>query len=173
MAFAIIRKLSIWKGVTPRQPKKKVKGTHRTYYHLKDVSFLHHEPLLEEHRTIRVHGQKIKKAEAKKNHELANRLREKTPKPKIDMIIRQRLACFSRISILVDGNKFSSVFDFSLYYRYPRFVDALGELDDCLTMVHLFAALPASESKKIDVELVHKCRRYIILGICINFDHYV
>jgi len=49
-------------------------------------------------------------------------------------------------------------------YRYPRFVDALGELDDCLTMVHLFAALPASESKKIEVERVHKCRRYI-LGI--------
>lgn len=39
-------------------------------------------------------------------------------------------------------------------------MDALGELDDCLTMVHLFAALPASESKKIDVECVHKCRRY-------------
>lgn len=132
ISLPLFRKLSIWKGVTPRQPKKKVKGTHRTYYHLKDVSFLHHEPLLEEHRTIRVHDRKIKKAEAKKNHELANRLREKTPKPKIDMIIRQ---------------------------RYPRFVDALGELDDCLTMVHLFAALPASESKKIDVELVHKCRR--------------
>ncbi|XP_029130592.1 pescadillo homolog [Cajanus cajan] len=84
------------------------------------------------HRAIRVHERKIKKAEAKKNHEHANRLREKTPKPKIDRIIRQ---------------------------RYPRFVDALGELDDYLTMVHLFAALPVSESKKIEVESVHKCRR--------------
>jgi hypothetical protein len=74
---------------------------------------------------------------------------------------------------LVAGDRFSSLFDFPMYYRYPRFVDALGELDDCLTMVHLFAALPASESKKIDAELVHKCRRYIILGICVNFDQYV
>lgn len=47
-------------------------------------------------------------------------------------------------------------------FRYPRFVDALGELDDCLTTVHLFAALPALESKKIDVESVHKCRRYML-----------
>ncbi|KAG5087088.1 hypothetical protein JHK82_054485 [Glycine max] len=132
ISLPLFRKLCILKGVTPREPKKKFKGTHQTYYHVKDVSFLHHEPLVEIHRAIRVHERKIKKAEAKKNHERANRLRQKTPKPKIDRIIRQ---------------------------RYPRFVDALGELDDCLTMVHLFAALPASESKKIDVECVHKCRR--------------
>lgn len=86
MAFANIRKLSISKAVTPRQPKKKVKGTHQTYYHLKDVSFLYREPLLEEHRTIRVHDRKIKKAETKKNYERTDRLREKTPKPKIYMI---------------------------------------------------------------------------------------
>ncbi|XP_047168801.1 pescadillo homolog [Vigna umbellata] len=132
ISLPLFRKLCILKGVTPREPKKKFKGTHQTYYHVKDISFLHHEPLVEIHRAIRVHERKIKKAEAKKNHERANRLREKTPKPKIDRIIRQ---------------------------RYPRFVDALGELDDCLTMVHLFAALPASESKKIEVECVHKCRR--------------
>ncbi|KAH1259281.1 Pescadillo [Glycine max] len=132
ISLPLFRKLCILKGVTPREPKKKFKGTHQTYYHVKDVSFLHHEPLVEIHRAIRVHERKIKKAEAKKNLERANRLREKTPKPKIARIIRQ---------------------------RYPRFVDALGELDDCLTVVHLFAALPASESKKIDVECVHKCRR--------------
>ncbi|AES81736.1 putative BRCT domain-containing protein [Medicago truncatula] len=132
ISLPLFRKLCILKGVTPREPKKKFKGNDKTYYHVKDISFLHHEPLVEIHRAIRVHERKIKKAEAKKNVERANRLREKTPKPKIDRIIRQ---------------------------RYPRFVDALGELDDCLTMVHLFAAVPATESKKIDVELVHKCRR--------------
>ncbi|KAE9620130.1 putative BRCT domain-containing protein [Lupinus albus] len=132
ISLPLFRKLCILKGVTPREPKKKFKGTHQTYYHLKDIAFLHHEPLLEVHRAIKTHERKIKKAEAKKNIERANRLRDQTPKPKIDRIIRQ---------------------------RYPRFVDALGELDDCLSMVHLFAALPASESKKIDVERVHKCRR--------------
>lgn len=90
LAFINFRKLCILKGVTPREPKKKFKGTHQTYYHVKDIAFLHHEPLVEIHRAIRVHERKIKKAEAKKNLERANRLREKTPKPKIDRIIRQR-----------------------------------------------------------------------------------
>ncbi|GAU29043.1 hypothetical protein TSUD_165620 [Trifolium subterraneum] len=128
----LFRKLCILKGITPREPKKKFKGNDKTYYHVKDIAFLHHEPLLEMHRAIRVHERKIKKAEAKKNVERANRLREKTPKPKIDRIIRQ---------------------------RYPRFVDALGELDDCLTMVHLFATVPAIEDKKIGVDLVTECRK--------------
>lgn len=90
LTFINFRKLCILKGVTPREPKKKFKGTHQTYYHVKDIAFLHHEPLVEIHRAIRAHERKIKKAEAKKNHERANRLREKTPKPKIDRIIRQR-----------------------------------------------------------------------------------
>ncbi|CAJ2664823.1 unnamed protein product [Trifolium pratense] len=74
----------------------------------------------------------LPKVAGKKNRERANNLREKTPKPDIDKFIRE---------------------------RYPRFVDALGELNNCLTMVHLFAALPALKSKKIDVKLVQKCRR--------------
>lgn len=41
-------------------------------------------------------------------------------------------------------------------------MDALGELDDCLSMVHLFAALPAAETNKINVECIHKCRRYTL-----------
>ncbi|KAL6994392.1 hypothetical protein U1Q18_012497 [Sarracenia purpurea var. burkii] len=42
--------------------------------------------------------------------------------------------------------------------RYPKLIDALRDLDDCLTMVHLFAALPAVE-KKIEVKRIHNCRR--------------
>ncbi|KAM1791562.1 hypothetical protein ACFX12_035516 [Malus domestica] len=48
---------------------------------------------------------------------------------------------------------------FSLSWsRYPKFVDALRDIDDCLTMVHLFAALPAIEDR-IDVKRIHNCRR--------------
>lgn len=45
--------------------------------------------------------------------------------------------------------------------RYPKFTDALRDLDDCLTMVHLFASLPALESEKIQVKRIHNCRRLV------------
>ncbi|KAG5142854.1 hypothetical protein JHK82_018549 [Glycine max] len=127
----VSRKLRILKGVIPREPKKKFKGTHQTYYHVKNVTFLCHEPLVEIRRAIRVHERKIKKAKAKKNLERANRLCEKTPKPKIDRIIRQ------------------SLIDYSLNLRVPEICGCTQRLDGCLTMVHLFATLPTSESKKL------------------------
>ncbi|PON84254.1 Pescadillo [Trema orientale] len=128
----LFRKLCILKGVFPREPKKKVKGNHHTYYHLKDIAFLQHEPLLETFRETRVYEKKIKKAKAKKNEERAKRLETQKPNYKLDRLIRE---------------------------RYPKFIDALRDLDDCLTMVHLFAALPALEREKVEVKRVHNCRR--------------
>ena len=45
-----------------REPKKKVKGQGKTYYHVKDINFLAHEPLLEKFRALRAYERKIKKA---------------------------------------------------------------------------------------------------------------
>ncbi|KAL5218729.1 hypothetical protein ABZP36_019413 [Zizania latifolia] len=132
ISLATFRKLCILKGVFPRDPKKKVEGNHKTYYHMKDIAFLFHDPLIEKFREIKVHRKKVKKAVAKKNKDLADRLLNRPPTYKLDRLILE---------------------------RYPTFVDALRDLDDCLTMVHLFAALPAVEGERVQVQRIHNCRR--------------
>lgn len=87
----IRRKLCILKGVYPREPKKKVKGGHHTYYHVKDIMFLKHEPLLEKLREMRAYDKKVKKAMSKKNRDLADRLLNRKPTYTLDMLVRERL----------------------------------------------------------------------------------
>jgi len=132
VSLAIFRKLCILKGVFPRQPKKKVEGNHKTYYHMKDIAFIAHDPLIEKFRQIKVHRKKVKKAIAKKNRDLADRLLNRPPTYKLDKLVLE---------------------------RYPTFVDALRDLDDCLTLVHLFAALPAVDGERVEVNRIHNCRR--------------
>ncbi|GLU11317.1 hypothetical protein SLE2022_280720 [Rubroshorea leprosula] len=132
VSLPLFRKLCILKGIFPREPKKKVKGNHHTYYHTKHIAFIQHDPMLEKFREIRAYQKKIKKAKAKKNEELARALKSREPHVKMDKFIRD---------------------------RYPTFIDAIRDLDDALSMVHLFAALPASDRLKIGAESTHNCRR--------------
>ncbi len=48
------------------------------------------------------------------------------------------------------------------YGRYPSFVDALRDLDDPLTLVHLFATLPAEDAHKIPAKAVATSRRLVL-----------
>ncbi|KAK8293817.1 hypothetical protein V6Z11_D06G214400 [Gossypium hirsutum] len=91
VSLSDFRKLCIHKGVFPREPKKKVKGNHHTYYHLKDVMYILHDPLLEKFREIRAYQRKIKKAKAKTNDELAKLLLSRAPSYRLDMVIRDRV----------------------------------------------------------------------------------
>ncbi|KAG6556455.1 hypothetical protein Mapa_002398 [Marchantia paleacea] len=126
------RRLCILKGIHPREPKKKFEGHNKTYYHVKDINFLAHEPLLEKGRELKAYDRKIKKAKAKKNRELAQRFDRLRPAYSLDHLVKE---------------------------RYPSFIDALRDMDDPLTMLHLFATLPADNVHKIPVERVQIARR--------------
>ncbi|KXZ46900.1 hypothetical protein GPECTOR_39g394 [Gonium pectorale] len=126
------RRLCILKGVHPREPKKKPKGANKTYYHTKDINWLAHEPLLNTFRNIKAHDRKIRKARAKQNADLAKRLSQLKPTYRLDHLVKE---------------------------RYPSFVDALRDMDDALTMVHLFATLPAESKYDIPTTAVHTARR--------------
>eukprot|EP00808_Paulinella_micropora_P001214 g35399.t1 len=110
------RRLCILKGIYPRDPKKKKSGKNKTYYHVKDIKFLAHEPLLEKFRQLKTFLKKYKKAEIKQNKGKQKQLKKTKPNLAVDHLVRE---------------------------RYPTFLDALRDLDDALCMVHLFATLPA------------------------------
>ena len=79
VAVRVCRRLCILKGIFPREPKKKLQGRDKTYYLVKDIQFLAHEPLLEHFRVLKAHLKKLKRAKARGDRTSADRLRENRP----------------------------------------------------------------------------------------------
>jgi pescadillo protein len=50
--------------------------------------------------------------------------------------------------------------------RYPTFIDALRDLDDCLSMLFLFANLPSTPT--VPAKMIARCER-----LCLEFQHYL
>ncbi|XP_058462497.1 pescadillo homolog [Malaya genurostris] len=138
------RRLCILKGVYPREPKHRViaqRGSTdiKILFHKKDITFLLHEPIVWTLRDRKIFNRRIAHARAKGDNLLKNVRMANYPVIKLDHIIKE---------------------------RFPTFMDAIKELDDCMTLLFLFSTFPAT--KVITRDLTSLARR-----LTIEFMHYI
>ncbi|XP_038560072.1 pescadillo [Micropterus salmoides] len=132
------RRLCILKGIYPHEPKHKKKVNKgstaaRTFYLLKDIRFLLHEPIVAKFRDYKVFVRKLKRAYGKTEWSAVERLKENKPTYKLDHIIKE---------------------------RYPTFIDALRDIDDALCMCFLFSTF--ARTGKCHVQTIQLCRRLTV-----------
>mmetsp|Transcript_2218 Transcript_2218/g.6604 ORF Transcript_2218/g.6604 Transcript_2218/m.6604 type:complete len:601 (+) Transcript_2218:94-1896(+) len=139
LSLADFRRLCILKGIYPQEPNKKFDGPSKTYYLTKDIRFLAHEPLLAKIRELRAYKRKVRKARAKNDQGQLKLLLRNRPTYKLDHIVLE---------------------------RYPSFADALRDIDDAITLVHLFARLPSD--KLVKPHRVKHCEKLVK-----EFQHFV
>lgn len=125
VSLSDFRRLCILKGIYPREltgkSKKKVtNGSTRqvTAYYLKDIKFLMYEPILQKFRDQKVFARKLTRLIGRGDIGDAKRLDDNRPSYTLDHIVKE---------------------------RYPTFSDALGDLDDALSTLFLFARMPATD----------------------------
>ncbi|XP_055610416.1 pescadillo homolog [Uranotaenia lowii] len=138
------RRLCILKGIYPREPKHRAVAQRgstdiKILYHKKDITFLLHEPIVWTLRDRKIFNRRIAQARAKGNNLLKNVRMANYPEIKLDHIIKE---------------------------RFPTFIDAIKELDDCMTLLFLFSTFPAM--KVVTRDVTSLARR-----LTIEFMHYV
>jgi len=127
VSLADFRRLCIMKGIYPRDPKKKPEGADKTYYHIKDITFLLHEPLLNKFFQIKAFMKKYKKLVGRRDKDGQVRKEKIKPQYSLDHLVRE---------------------------RYPSFQDALGDLDDSLSTISMFASLYGDKKRQIPPEVI-------------------
>ncbi|KAG9247547.1 Pescadillo N-terminus-domain-containing protein [Calycina marina] len=146
------RKLCIWKGIYPREPRNKKKASKTsnaatTFYYTKDIQYLLHEPLLAKFRDQKALEKKISKALGRGDANDARRLEKNANRPE-------------------KTGKTKYTLDHVIRERYPTFIDALRDLDDCLSMLFLFANLPSTPT--VPAKMIARCEK-----LCLEFEHYL
>lgn len=138
------RRLCILKGVYPVEPKNKSKITggntrRKTYFFTRDVQSLMNEPILYKFYEFKVFMRRITRAKGRHDLEKFQQAIDNKPVYKLDSVVKE---------------------------RYPRFVDALRDCDDALSMCSLYAMFCQGRGKPDD--LITISRR-----LTIEFMHYV
>lgn len=138
------RRLCIIKGIYPREPKNRRKAQKgstdiKILYHAKDIKFLLHEPIVWTLRKYKIFNRQTGRDRAVRDFRNLKRRLDKYPEMKIDHIVKE---------------------------RYPTFIDAVRDLDDCLTLLFLFSTFPSLSH--IPRDQTAMCRR-----LSVEFMHYV
>lgn len=151
VTLADFRRLCIFKGIYPREPRNKKKANRGkaapvTFYYAKDIQYLMHEPILYKFREHKTFAKKLTKALGKGEVGYAKRLEENRPRYQLDRVIKE---------------------------RYPSFLDAIRDLDDALNMLFLFANMPATSrvSAKITKdanELINQWLAFVARERCLK-----
>lgn len=141
VSLADFRRLCIFKGIYPREPRNKKKANKGstapvTFYYYKDIQYLLHEPVLNKFREHKTFAKKLNKALGKGELSDAQRLEANRSHYKLDHIIKE---------------------------RYPTFLDALRDIDDALNMLFLFAIMPATDkvSAKVTKDANDICNEWL------------
>ena len=97
LSLSDFRRLCILKGIYPHEPKNKKKvnrgsTANKTFYYVKDIQYLAHEPLLLKFRDFKAFVRKFKKALGRNEVDSARRLRENKPVYSLDHIVKERFA---------------------------------------------------------------------------------
>ncbi|KAK9473918.1 Pescadillo N-terminus-domain-containing protein [Dipodascopsis tothii] len=141
LSLADFRRLCIFKGIYPREPRNKKKANKgstapTTFYYTKDIQYLMHEPVIQKFREHKVFAKKLSKLLGRGEVGDAKRLDDNRPRYRLDHIIKE---------------------------RYPTFLDAIRDLDDALSMLFLFAAMPATDkvSSRVTLEAERLCNQWM------------
>jgi len=137
------RRLCIIKGIYPVEPAKKSKITKsskkKTYYLSTDIRYLSNEPLIWKFWEFKSYMKRIGKCKGRGDYDLLNKVSKTKPSLKFDQVLKE---------------------------RYPRFTDALRDIDDALCMCFLYANLTKNE--QLPGQVIKYSRRLIS-----EFMHYV
>ncbi|KAG9510855.1 Pescadillo-like protein, partial [Fragariocoptes setiger] len=137
------RRLCIMKGIYPVEPKHKsstgTSSRHKTYYFTRDIQYLMHEPIIWKFWNVKHFMKRLSRAKGRHDLEQFNRVRDNRPDYQLDEIVKE---------------------------RYPKFVDALRDCDDALSMCFLYAMFAKGRDRPDD--LVDLSRR-----LTIEFLYYV
>lgn len=141
ISLADFRRLCIFKGIYPREPRNKKKANKgstapTTFYYAKDIQYLMHEPVLAKFREHKTFARKLTRALGRGEVSSAKRLEENRDTYTLDHIIKE---------------------------RYPSFPDALRDIDDALNMLFLFSNLPSTNqvSSKIINDVQKICNQWL------------